>query len=145
MSIFWARFDTYSPKNLALFGPFWPGPVFWKASFGPAWPGPIFRGIFLAQPGPARAGKFSARHKPIYDINRQYPISNTPVTKFMKFGKKCSILHFKMIYMKSEMHMSLFLNPYRKIMSIKPIFGSMKWIQKTLLLLLYWTMYESIN
>ena len=43
----------FGPGHI-FFGPFRPGPIFWKASFGPAWPGPIFWGIFLAWPGPGR-------------------------------------------------------------------------------------------
>ena len=43
----------FGPGHI-FFGPFRPGPIFWKARFGPAWPGPIFRGIFLARPGPGR-------------------------------------------------------------------------------------------
>ena len=36
------------------------------------------------------------QNKPFYCINRAHYISNTPGTKFMKFGLKCPILHFKM-------------------------------------------------
>ena len=55
-----------------------------------------------------------------YNRSRVFHIANTPGTKFVKFGLKCSILHFKMnktlnsnVYF---FHLSVFLNPYRKFM-----------------------------
>ena len=65
-----------------------------------------------------------------YYINRIYRISNTPGTKFIKYGLKCSILHFKLDktikFERIFFHLSLFLNPYRKFV-LKTIFIRLKW------------------
>ena len=64
-----------------------------------------------------------------YNINKVYHISNTPGTKFMKIGLKCSILQFEMnktiIFELYFFHLNLFLNPYKKFMLNSTTFKTM--------------------